>query len=99
MVVHIVMFRFKEAQKEANIRRAKEMLEALPEKIEPLRSMEVGIDFLHSERSMDLVLTSTFDGKEGLEAYRIHPAHQEVVAFLKETTEKSVVVDYEKERR
>jgi len=96
MVVHIVMFRFKEENKEENIAKVKGMLEALVDKIEPLKSMEVGVDFLHSERSMDLVLTSTFDDKEGLEAYRIHPAHQEVVAFIKEVTIESRVVDYEK---
>jgi len=96
MVVHIVMFRFKDENKEENIAKVKSMLEALVEKIEPLKSMEVGVDFLHSERSMDLVLTSTFDDKEGLEAYRIHPAHQEVVALIKEVTIESRVVDYEK---
>ncbi len=97
MVVHIVMFRFKEENKEENIARVKRMLEALPDKIDSLRSMEVGVDFLRSERSMDLVLTSTFDDKEGLEAYRVHPAHQEVVALIKEVTLQSRVVDYEKE--
>jgi hypothetical protein len=95
-VVHIVMFRFKEENKEANIVRVKEMLEALPEKIPSLRSMEVGVDFLHSERSMDLVLTSTFDDREGLDAYRVHPAHVEVVNVIKEVTLESRVVDYEK---
>jgi hypothetical protein len=94
MVVHIVMFRFRDEDKTANIEKVKTMLEALPEKIAVLKSMEVGVDFLHSERSMDLVLTSTFDDKDGLEAYRVHPAHQEVVAFIKEVTLESRVVDY-----
>jgi len=96
MVVHIVMFRFKDENKAENIEKVKSMLEALPEKIESLKSMEVGVDFLHSERSMDLVLTSIFDDKDGLEAYRVHPAHQEVVSFIKEVTVESRVVDYDK---
>jgi len=96
VVVHIVMFRFKEANKAANIEKVKAMLEALPEKIPTLKSMEVGVDFLHSERSMDLVLTSTFDDREGLEAYRVHPAHVEVVEVIKQVSEESRVVDYEK---
>ncbi|BDY13427.1 Dabb family protein [Hydrogenimonas cancrithermarum] len=96
MVVHIVMFRFEDENKSENIEKVKEMLEALPEKIPSLRSMEAGVDFLHSERSMDLVLTSTFDDRDGLEAYRVHPAHQEVVAFIKEVTVESRVVDYER---
>jgi len=96
MVVHIVMFRFKDKNKVENIEKIKSMLESLPEKIESLKSMEVGVDFLHSERSMDLVLTSTFDDRDGLESYRVHPAHQEVVSLIKEVTLESRVVDYEK---
>jgi len=96
MFVHIVMFRFRDENKNKNIEKVKSMLLALPEKIESLKSMEVGVDFLHSERSMDLVLTSTFDNRDGLESYRVHPAHQEVVSFIKEVTVESRVVDYEK---
>lgn len=90
------MFRFKELNRSENIERVKQMLESLPDKIEALCSMEVGVDFLGSERSMDLVLTSTFKSKEGLEEYRVHPAHQEVVSFIKDVTVESRVVDYEK---
>ncbi len=94
MIVHIVMFTFKEENKAENIAKTKVMLEALVEKIEPLKSMEVGIDFNGSERAMDLSLYSTFETKEGLKTYATHPAHLEVVAFIKEVTEASKVVDY-----
>jgi len=96
MIVHIVMFEFKEENRAANIAKAKEMLEALVEKIGPLLSMEVGIDFNGSERAMDLSLISTFETKEGLSEYATHPAHLEVVAFIKEVTTSSKVVDYVK---
>jgi len=96
MIVHIVMFDFKEEQKQEHIAKTKEMLEALVEKIEPLLSMEVGVDFNGSERAMDLSLISTFETKEGLKAYATHPAHLEVVAFIKEVTAASKVVDYVK---
>lgn len=96
MIVHIVMFDFKQENKAENIAKTKVMLEALVEKIEPLLSMEVGIDFNGSERAMDLSLISTFETKEGLSEYATHPAHLEVVAFIKEVTELSKVVDYEK---
>jgi len=90
------MFEFKEENRAANIAKAKEMLEALVEKIGPLLSMEVGIDFNGSERAMDLSLISTFETKEGLSEYATHPAHLEVVAFIKEVTTSSKVVDYVK---
>jgi len=96
MIVHIVMFAFKEENKAENIAKAKAMLEALIEKVEPLLSMEVGIDFNGSERAMDLSLISTFETKEGLDTYATHPAHLEVVDFIKEVTVASKVVDYEK---
>jgi len=96
MIVHIVMFTFKEENRAENIAKAKEMLEALVPKIDPLLSMEVGVDFNGSERAMDLSLISTFETKEGLAEYATHPAHLEVVAFIKEVTEASRVVDYVK---
>jgi len=96
MIVHIVMFDFKEENKAANIAKTKAMLEALVSKIEPLKSMEVGVDFNGSERAMDLSLISTFEDKEGLSTYATHPAHLEVVAFIKEVTVASKVVDYVK---
>jgi hypothetical protein len=94
MLVHIVMFQFKEENKEANLARVKTMLDALPNKIESLKSMEVGIDISRSERSFDLVLTSTFDDQEGLSAYAVHPAHLEVVNVIREATTMAKVVDY-----
>jgi len=95
MIVHIVMFSFKEENKKENLRKAKEKLEALLQKIPSLNSMEVGVDFMQSERSFDLVLTSKFDTKEALSSYATHPEHLEVVSFIKEVTEGAKVVDYE----
>ena len=94
MLVHIVMFAFKDENKESNLAHVKSMLEALPNAIESLKSMEVGIDVSKSERSFDLVLTSTFEDQEGLSAYAVHPAHLEVVNVIKEVTTMAKVVDY-----
>ncbi|HEX5709878.1 MAG TPA: Dabb family protein [Sulfuricurvum sp.] len=94
MLVHIVMFQFKEENKEGNLAKVKSMLEALPGKISDLKSMEVGIDISQSDRSFDLVLTSLFENQEGLNAYAVHPAHVEVVNVIKEVASVSKVVDY-----
>ena len=94
MIVHIVMFQFKDENRDTNIAKTKEMLEALVEKIEVLKKMEVGIDFNRSERAFDLSLYSTFESKEDLKTYASHPAHLEVVSFIKEVTTASKVVDY-----
>ncbi|CAA6820228.1 MAG: Stress responsive alpha-beta barrel domain protein Dabb [uncultured Sulfurovum sp.] len=94
MVKHIVMFDFKEENKKENLEKAKEMLEALLESIPTLKSMEVGINFSHEDRAMDLSLYSEFDDKAALEAYAIHPAHLEVVTFIKSVAIASKVSDY-----
>ncbi len=94
MLVHIVMFVFKDENKEQNMIRVKGLLEALPLCIETLDSMEVGIDISSSDRSFDMVLVAMFDDHEGLEFYATHPAHLEVVEVIKSLTTLSRVVDY-----
>ena len=95
MIVHIVMFKFKEENKQENLLVVKSKLEELQSKIPMLEKMEVGIDFNQSERAFDLSLYSTFATKEDLKAYAVHPAHLEVVELIKKVTEVSKVVDYE----
>ena len=94
MIVHIVMFQFKEENKERNIAMVKERLEALVDLIPELQKMEVGVNFNDSERAFDLSIYSTFTSKEDLDTYAIHPEHVKVVALIKELTETSKVVDY-----
>ncbi len=94
MVVHIVLFSFKEDNKKKHIQKAKEMLEALPEKVETLKEIEVGVNFSDKDRAMDLSIITTFDNKVGLEVYATHPEHVKVVEYLKGVVAESRVVDY-----
>ncbi|WP_428738397.1 Dabb family protein [Sulfurimonas sp.] len=94
MVVHIVMFKFKEENKALNLAKVQAKLEKLEELIDELKTMEVGINFTEADRAMDLALYSTFESQEDLQAYAIHPEHLNVVALIKEVTVESKVVDY-----
>ena len=94
MVVHIVTFKFKEENKKANIIQAKQMLENLMGAVPSLRSIDVGVNFVKSDRAMDLSLIATFEGKEGLDIYDMHPEHQKVVTFIKSVAEYSKASDY-----
>ncbi|NPA59020.1 MAG: Dabb family protein [Epsilonproteobacteria bacterium] len=94
MIVHIVIFKFKDENKEQNIAKVVEKLNALVGLVPTLKSMEVGVDFDGSPRAFDLSLYSTFDSKEDLKAYAIHPEHLKVVELIKEVTSESKVVDY-----
>jgi len=96
MIVHIVMFKFKEENKKANIIQAKQMLENLMGAVPSLRSIDVGVNFAEEERAMDLSIITSFESKESLEAYAVHPEHLKVVDFIKQVVEYSKVVDYEK---
>jgi len=94
MIVHLVMFKFKEKNKENNILKVKKLLEDLENKISVIKSLEVGINFDTAPRAMDLSINLTFNTVEDLNSYVIHEDHQKVVTVIKEVTEYSKVVDY-----
>lgn len=99
MIHHIVMFKLSETpgsdQREKNRLEVKMRLEALPAKIDVIRSFEVGINVLSQERAFDVVLVSTFDNLDDLEKYRVHPVHQEFVAYVGQIRDQVASVDYE----
>ena len=94
MVVHIVMFKFNDENKASNLIKVQKELNSLVEKIDELKSIEVGIDFNQSPRAFDLSLYSVFESKEDLSAYAVHPEHLKVVESIKSVTSESKVVDY-----
>ncbi|MBA3026897.1 MAG: Dabb family protein [Sulfurimonas sp.] len=94
MVVHIVMFQFKEENKALNLAKVKHKLEKLEEHIDVLKSMEVGINFTESPRAYDMSLYSTFESRGDLKIYAEHEEHLKVVELIKEVTTDSKVVDY-----
>lgn len=98
MIRHIVMFKLKKTDNEKGLtvikNEIKNRLESLPGKIDVIRSMEVGINVVSSERAFDLALVSSFDKLDDLETYRVHPAHQEVVEFIALHKDQSAAVDF-----
>ncbi len=94
MVKHIVMFKLTENTPE-NRKTAFNALNGMRGKIDPLRFLEVGTNFADSERSYDLVLTTHFDDRKGLEIYATHENHLPVIKIIKSLCSHSVVVDYE----
>lgn len=94
MITHIVMMKFK-PEHQADIPAVKERLLTLPGQIELIRHYEVGLNVLPSDRAWDLVIYSKFDSLEDLAQYDQHPAHQEVVAYLRPLRSHISSVDYE----
>ena len=94
MLRHIVMFKFPEGTDKNIARQLKHMLESLLQSVPELKGMKVGLNINTRPSAFDIVLTADFDDEEGLNAYRVHPEHKKVLAFLEGKTEKSAVVDY-----
>jgi hypothetical protein len=99
MVTHIVLWKLKEEahgqSKLENGQKIKQLLEELNGKIEGLIHLEVGIDFLQSNESADVVLYSTFLNKDALAFYQQHPLHKAVMPFIAEARTERRVIDYE----
>ena len=94
MIKHIVMFKLAE-KNQKNLDDAVVSLNSLRGNIETLRSIEIGTDFLGSERSYDIVLTAIFDNSEALKNYAGHTNHLPVVDKMRSLCSSSIVVDYE----
>lgn len=94
MITHIVFFKLKDRSPE-NIQRTRDVLADMEGKIPQLRSLEVGIDVVRSERSYDIALVARFDSLEDLRAYNDHPVHQEVIKYIATVKDVSLAVDYE----
>lgn len=95
VVTHVVLMKFKEPGREANVAEATRRLLDMVGKVESLRHLEVGLNFTDSPRACDLCLTTQFDDREGLSAYAVDPLHVTVKEFLAGVLESSHVVDYE----
>jgi pyruvate/oxaloacetate carboxyltransferase len=99
MMRHIVLFKLKEFNSNADKKLASEkvlrQLETLPIKIDLIRKFEAATDVRKLEWSYDIVLVMDFDNMTDLNAYTTHPAHQEFVAFNKDYSVAKVCIDYE----
>ena len=67
---------------------------ALPEKIEVLRSIEVGVNENPAE-DWDVVLTAVVDTMDDVSVYAKHPAHVAAAGILAGHKEARACVDYE----
>lgn len=99
MIKHIVLWTLKDSAagqtKAENAWRLKEELEALPEVIDGIGRLEVGVNFETSAEAWDVALYSEFATREALIAYQSHPAHLRVGEFVALVKDKRAVVDYE----
>ncbi len=95
MIRHLVFFKFKPETTEADRAELLALIHALPSKITEVQTLEAGFDVVHSPRSFDLALVSTFADLAALGVYAKHPDHQPVIKLAKAFCEQVAAVDFE----
>ena len=92
MVKHIVLYTLKEGvDKKEAVKLIESVLVPLVGKIPGLNHLEVKLVF----NGMDYALYSEFDSREALEAYAVHPLHQEAKTHFVHLLDSRVAADYE----
>ncbi|HVU03677.1 MAG TPA: Dabb family protein [Polyangiaceae bacterium] len=94
MVTHVVLFKMKD-RTGASARAVRDALLGMRGKIPGLESVEVGVDYLRSERSFDVALITRHVSREALDAYQTHPVHEKVKEFIFGVRDASICVDFE----
>ena len=93
MIKHIVCFKLKEGE---SVEKAKEVLLSMKGNVPTIIDIEVGQDFLKSQRSYDLILQVVLKDKDALNEYQNDEYHCSVVKkHMHAVRESSIAVDYE----
>ena len=70
-------------------------LNALEGVVPQVLSISAGANSLYPDENWDVTLVADFESVEALEQYAVHPAHQEVVDFVRSVVASRVAVDFE----
>lgn len=94
MIKHTVCFKLKDNSPE-ECNKAAQILRSMDGNVELLRGIEVGVDFLHSPRSYDIILQVLLDDEKALEEYQNDEYHCSVVKkHMHSVAESSVTIDF-----
>lgn len=95
MIKHVLCIKLKDATEEM-VEKTKSVLLSMRGNVPCIRDIEVGTDFLHSERSFDIYLCVTLDSRKALDEYQKDSYHVDVVkTHVHSVAEKSVAVDFD----
>lgn len=95
MIKHIVCFKLDD-NSPAFCQETKDLLMSMASKVPMLLDIKVGIDFLHSNRSYDIILETYFKNQADLDLYQNDPYHCSVVkTHMHKHATSSIAVDYE----
>lgn len=98
MVRHVVMWKLRgptEAERHGQAQQVRAALLGMVGKIPGMSSLEVGVGTQYGEQPCDVVLMTTHDDWQALEAYAKHPAHEPVAKLIGDLRVERRVVDFE----
>jgi hypothetical protein len=82
MLLHIVLFKWKEGTTQAQVDAVQAAMATLPAQIPAVKAIYMGYDLKFRDGNADWALAAVFENQEDWQAYQIHPAHQAVVKDL-----------------
>ncbi|KQQ65264.1 Dabb family protein [Microbacterium sp. Leaf320] len=98
MIRHVVTWKLaaedagERAEQAAEVARR---LNALDGVVPQLRSISAGANAAYPDANWDVTLVADFDSIAALEEYQVHPAHEEVVAYVRSVVASRAAVDFE----
>ncbi|WP_311244917.1 Dabb family protein [Microbacterium sp. WCS2018Hpa-23] len=98
MIRHVVSWKLaaedagERAEQAAEVARR---LNALDGVVPQLRSISAGANAAYPDINWDVTLVADFDSIAALEEYQVHPAHEEVVAYVRSVVASRAAVDFE----
>jgi hypothetical protein len=82
VLTHIVLITASDDATDEQVEAMVAGLRGLPDRIDEIRSYEVGRDLGLAEGNATVAIRATFASPDDLQAYVVHPAHQKVVTEL-----------------
>ncbi|MCK6080135.1 Dabb family protein [Microbacterium sp. EYE_5] len=98
MIRHVVIWKMAAddaATRAAHAAEVARLLGGLDGVIPGVRSLSVGTNVAVPESNADVSLVLDLDDLDALQAYQEHPAHLEVVAYIRSVTGSRMAVDFE----
>ena len=92
---HVICIKLTDNSDE-HMNKVKELLLSMKGKVPMVEDIWVGTDFLHSERSFDIIMVAELTDRSVLDGYQNDPYHAGVVkAYLSTAAKKIIAVDCE----
>lgn len=83
------------AERAANAAEVARRLNALDGVVPQLLSISAGANMAYLDANWDVTLVADFASIADLEAYQVHPAHEEAASYIRTVVASRVAVDFE----